>query len=681
MKRTITTILLLFSLVSMFVPLHLEPVARAANSKPPTRTATGSSFVPVPTPVTVTVTIASGSPTQILGYNIGDKVHVEATLNTSDVNENGEGEPLVLQASTGFSASVNAYAVTTPFDFTATGAGVLSGFIKGFDGDESATVQVTLNTNQQQRDKDAQKKAYERLVAQLNIAAGATGTIGAACQVATLFPPAAPEFAICAGIGGLITAGLVDISVILALRVLDPSDPNFMVIAQPVFPSLSLLVIPPGATPAQVKAFNAFNALLRNQEQAIGFARACNTAINRAQGAFDAGNTFWEGQQVQALNTYTSQLNSLLSAQIGLLSSLQSALLNIGGFPNLAVTPNTVLNFENGVLSNGLSPALVQALTQLGADSATISQIRNIVTVQDVNVVAASFPQPLTAPGMIDGLQRVSQSFVNIDNTNDFVTQHYRDFLTREPDPSGLAFWTNEINSCGATQSCLDGKHINVSAAFFLSIEFQQTGYLVERIYRTAYGNASGTSTLGGTHTITAPIVRFSEFLPDTLEIGQGVIIGQPGADQLLENNKQAFAAEFVQRSRFTSAYANTLTPAQFVDSLFAKTGVTPSAAERTAAINEFGTATTSGDVAARGRALRRVAENATFAQQEFNRAFVLMQYFGYLRRDLNATPDSDYSGYDFWLAKLTSFNGSFVNAEMVKAFLASGEYRKRFGP
>ncbi|MEP6819925.1 MAG: hypothetical protein ABJA18_10365 [bacterium] len=49
------------------------------------------------------------------------------------------------------------------------------------------------------------------------------------------------------------------------------------------------------------------------------------------------------------------------------------------------------------------------------------------------------------------------------------------------------------------------------------------------------------------------------------------------------------------------------------------------------------------------------------------------------LRRDANASPDTDFSGYNFWLAKLDSFNGNFREAEMVKAFLVSGEYRGRF--
>jgi hypothetical protein len=57
------------------------------------------------------------------------------------------------------------------------------------------------------------------------------------------------------------------------------------------------------------------------------------------------------------------------------------------------------------------------------------------------------------------------------------------------------------------------------------------------------------------------------------------------------------------------------------------------------------------------------------------------MQYLGYLRRDPNATPDTDYSGYNFWLNKLTQFNGDYIAAEMVKAFISSTEYRQRFGP
>lgn len=67
-------------------------------------------------------------------------------------------------------------------------------------------------------------------------------------------------------------------------------------------------------------------------------------------------------------------------------------------------------------------------------------------------------------------------------------------------------------------------------------------------------------------------------------------------------------------------------------------------------------------------------------AQQEFNKAFVLMEYFGYLGRNPDDPPDSDFAGYNFWLTKLNNFNGNYVNADMVKAFLVSSEYKQRFG-
>lgn len=258
-----------------------------------------------------------------------------------------------------------------------------------------------------------------------------------------------------------------------------------------------------------------------------------------------------------------------------------------------------------------------------------------------------------------------------IDDADFFVRQHYADFLNRQPDAAGLAFWTNQITSCGTNQACVEIKRINVSAAFFLSIEFQQTGYLVYRTYKAAYGNLPG-----------APVpLTFGEFLPDTQMIGQGVVVNAPGWEQQLENNKIAFFLDFVSRLRFRNDYPTTMSPAAFVDALFAKAAVTPSASERSAAIGEFGLAGDTSDTAARGRALRRVAENVTLGQQEKNRAFVLMQYFGYLRRNPNDPPEAtlDFTGYNFWLNKLNQFNGNFVEAEMVKAFITSSEYRARF--
>jgi hypothetical protein len=118
------------------------------------------------------------------------------------------------------------------------------------------------------------------------------------------------------------------------------------------------------------------------------------------------------------------------------------------------------------------------------------------------------------------------------------------------------------------------------------------------------------------------------------------------------------------------------MTPAQFVDQLNQNAGNPLSQSERDQLVSDL-----TGGAKTRAQVLRAVAEDQDLNNAEFNRAFVLMQYFGYLRRNPNDPQDTDYTGYDFWLTKLNQFNGNFVNAEMVKAFIVSGEYRNRFGP
>jgi hypothetical protein len=252
------------------------------------------------------------------------------------------------------------------------------------------------------------------------------------------------------------------------------------------------------------------------------------------------------------------------------------------------------------------------------------------------------------------------------------VTQHYDDFLNRISDPSGLAFWTNEISSCGGNAACIEVKRINVSAAFFLSIEFQNTGYLVYRFYKAAYGDGISPGVAG-----TVPIIRLEEFLPDTQRIGQGVVVNVGDWQAQLEANKTAFAREFVQRSRFTNAYPAGMSPAVFIDKLNEMAGGVLSLTERTQLINEL---TANNTIAGRASVLRKIAEDGDLSRNEFNRAFVLIQYFGYLRRNPDNLPDTNFNGWKFWLDKLNQFNGNFVNAEMVKAFITSAEYRQRFG-
>jgi hypothetical protein len=126
-----------------------------------------------------------------------------------------------------------------------------------------------------------------------------------------------------------------------------------------------------------------------------------------------------------------------------------------------------------------------------------------------------------------------------IDSTGFYVRAQYIDFLNREPDTAGFNFWVNNIDSCGADVGCREVKRIDTSAAFFLSIEFKETGYLVERIYKTAYGDGSGTSTFGGTHTLRVPIVRLNEFLPTRSELPGSRLADRLGTSP--EANKQAF--------------------------------------------------------------------------------------------------------------------------------------------
>src|SRR5262249_53791084 len=159
------------------------------------------------------------------------------------------------------------------------------------------------------------------------------------------------------------------------------------------------------------------------------------------------------------------------------------------------------------------------------------------------------------------------------------------------------------INPCGSDVQCNEVKHIDVSASFFLSIEFQQTGYLVERFYKVAYGDATGNSTFGNPHTLAVPVVRGNGVLTDNQRNGRGgggVVVLAPGWEQVLESNKMAYAQEFVQTIRFTTALPTTMTPAQFVDRLNLNSGGVLSLSERDQAIALFNGAANTGNLTSR---------------------------------------------------------------------------------
>jgi hypothetical protein len=257
-----------------------------------------------------------------------------------------------------------------------------------------------------------------------------------------------------------------------------------------------------------------------------------------------------------------------------------------------------------------------------------------------------------------------------------FVGQHYHDFLARHSDNSGQLFWEDQLAACGTNAACIDDRRTNVSAAFFLSIEFQQSGYFVIRVHKAAFGSAPS-------------VPRYIPFLRDQRRVTDGVIVGNTGWDTLLAANRQAYLEEFVSSVDFTSVFPVGTSAGVYVDRLFANEGVAPTASERQAAVTAYG----SGNTLGRAAALRSVVDSDSVFNAQYNPAFVLMQYFGYLRREADDPPDNNFGGYDFWLDKMNQFTAPGENvrdervalarvkrAEMVRSFLVSDEYRLRFG-
>ena len=270
-----------------------------------------------------------------------------------------------------------------------------------------------------------------------------------------------------------------------------------------------------------------------------------------------------------------------------------------------------------------------------------------IIALTMSNPVGASLVGSATATVTIQDNESFPPTVNPIDDARFFARQHYNDFLARLADAAGEDFWTGEITQCGADAACVNSRRIGVSAAFFVELEYQESGAFVYRLYKAAYGE----------QTLYRP--NYAQFQPDRSQVVGGVS---------LEAGKLAYANLFAQRGEFAARYPLSQTPAQFVDALLQTVqqgaGVTFNAAERQNFIN---------DVTANGRGLmlKNLGDNAAFRQAVFNRAFVLTQYFGYLRRD----PDA--GGYNFWLNTL---NASPANVRgMVCAFITSQEYQQRF--
>ncbi|HKO97442.1 MAG TPA: cytochrome c peroxidase [Pyrinomonadaceae bacterium] len=232
-----------------------------------------------------------------------------------------------------------------------------------------------------------------------------------------------------------------------------------------------------------------------------------------------------------------------------------------------------------------------------------------------------------------------------IDGNDFFIRQQYIDFLGREPDPAGLAGWRNVLNNCGISvaQPC---DRIEVSAGFFRSEEFQSRGYFIYRFF----------SALGR-------VPLSEEFYPDFAKVS-----GFLTADQL-EANKAAYVNSVMARADFQTKYGSTMNnPTAYVEALLQTVGLPahPSKQSWINTLNASNTTTT------RGQVLRQLVESAEVFNKYFNEAFVIMQYFGYLRR----TADASYLS---WINTMNQTGGDY--RIMINGFMNSAEYRRRFGP
>ena len=226
-----------------------------------------------------------------------------------------------------------------------------------------------------------------------------------------------------------------------------------------------------------------------------------------------------------------------------------------------------------------------------------------------------------------------------IDGTAFFVRQQYLDFLNREPDAGGYAAWQQALNNCQQGDPTCD--RIQVSSAFFRSPEFQDRGYFVYRFYPVSFGRKPD----------------YAEFAPDLAKLS-GFL-----SDAELEGAKAEFIAAFMNRPGFVTKF-NGLSDTQYVDTLLATAGVT-------SPNRDFWIAALGNGTRSRATVLREISESAEVYSRYYNQAFVVMQYFGYLRRD----PDGSYLD---WVNVLNS-SGDFRG--IVNGFVNSLEYRFRVGP
>jgi hypothetical protein len=172
-----------------------------------------------------------------------------------------------------------------------------------------------------------------------------------------------------------------------------------MVIVVPTIATIPPFV--PDGTLTQSQA-DAVNALIANEAAFVGVGSALITSLNRAQGARNAGDSFWQIKQLQTAQRYAQELAGLLTLQPNLLSRLHDEL--VDEEVNINITPADVLQFQQEVALNGLPASWVQALTVFGLDQALIEQLQQLLLKQDPSIAAGNFPDILVSPDLFDAL-------------------------------------------------------------------------------------------------------------------------------------------------------------------------------------------------------------------------------------------------------------------------------------
>jgi hypothetical protein len=235
---------------------------------------------------------------------------------------------------------------------------------------------------------------------------------------------------------------------------------------------------------------------------------------------------------------------------------------------------------------------------------------------------------------------------ITITDIDFFVQQQYIDFLGRMPDSTGFANWVATLSGCpdGGFGENLNPTcdRVHVSAGFYLSIEFQGRGYFAYRFYDAALGRR--------------PL--YTEFIPDMQKVGGAQSPQQEAV------SKEQYVNDFVQKAEFKTIYPDALSNQAYVDKLEQTAGVTISnKATLVSALN--------GGTQTRAQVLRNVIESQPVFDKFFNRGFVTMQYFGYLRRD------PDPIGFTNWVNTLNADPANFRH--MIFGFIFSTEYLNRF--